>query len=156
MGQVSGVSYGNGTGDFDNDGDLDYVTAAGYSSGSVYLFEKIESGNAFAAPVVVGSRDGGDIPADIAVADFNEDGNLDFILTLYNGIDCVLYTGDGQLGFSRSKIIDSAFNYSVGADAADFKDCHHFAPWVVRTIKCAGQAGYRRSGDLYPGSGAGP
>ena len=130
MGQVSGVSYGNGIGDFDNDGDLDYVTAAGYSSGSVYLFEKIESDNGFAAPVVVGSWDGGDYPANIAVADFNEDGNLDFILTLYNGIDCVLYTGDGQLGFSRSKIIDSAFNYSVGADAADFNNDGH-ADFVV-------------------------
>jgi hypothetical protein len=130
MGQVSGSSFGNGIGDFDNDGDLDYVTAAGYSSGSVYLFERIESDNGFAAPVVVGSWDGGDIPADIAVADFNEDGNLDFILTLYNGIDCVLYTGDGQLGFSHAKIIDSAFDYSVGADAADFNNDGH-ADFVV-------------------------
>jgi PKD repeat protein len=42
----------------------------------------------------------------------------------------VLYTGDGQLGFSRSKIIDSAFNYSVGADAADFNNDGH-ADFVV-------------------------
>jgi hypothetical protein len=130
MGQVSGVGYGNGIGDFDNDGDLDYVTAAGYSSGSVYLFEKIEPDKGFAAPVVVGSWDGGDTPAGIAVADFNEDGNLDFILTLYPGIDCVLYTGNGQLGFSHEKIFDTAPNLSVGADAADFNNDGH-ADFVV-------------------------
>ena len=130
MGQVVGTSYGNGIGDFDGDGDLDYVTATGISSGSVYLFEKIGPGNEFAAPVVIGSWDSADFPADIAVADFNEDGNLDFILTLYNSVDCLLYVGNGQLGFTHSKIFDSAFSYSIGADAADFNNDGH-ADFVV-------------------------
>jgi hypothetical protein len=62
---------------------------------------------------------------DIAVADFNEDGNLDFILTQYNTIDCVLFTGDGEFGFTRSLIPDSAPEYSIGADAADFNNDGH-------------------------------
>lgn len=55
LGQVSGFSYGNGLGDFDKDGDLDYITATGSASGSVYLFEKLGPSNDFADPVVIGA-----------------------------------------------------------------------------------------------------
>ena len=119
---VSGYSYGNGIGDFDNDGDFDYIMGSGYNSGSIWLYEKLGPGNQFASPVEVGSWGHAMLPVDIAVADFNGDGNLDFILTKYNSSNCELYTGDGKFGFTRSVITGSAPNYSVGADAADFNN----------------------------------
>lgn len=118
----SGYSYGNGIGDFDNDGDFDYIVGSGYNSDSIWLYEKLGPGNQFASPVEVGSWDEGILPMDIAVADFNGDGNLDFILTKYYSSNCELYIGDGKFGFTRSVITGSAPNYSVGADAADFNN----------------------------------
>jgi hypothetical protein len=90
LSSVSGYSYGNGIGDFDNDGDLDYIIASGYNSGSVYLFEKLGPGNHFNSPLAVGIWDEGNLPMDIAVADFNEDGNLDFILNTIPSTVCCL------------------------------------------------------------------
>jgi hypothetical protein len=122
IGGVSGYSYGIGIGDFDNDGDFDYIMGSGYNSGSIWLYEKLGPGNQFALPVEVGLWDGGMLPMDIAVADFNGDDNFDFILTQFNSSNCELYTGDGKFGFTRSVITGSAPNYSVGADAADFNN----------------------------------
>ena len=121
IGGVSGSSYGIGIGDFDNDGDFDYIMGSGFNSGSIWLYEKLGPGK-FASPVEVGSWDGGMLPMDIAVADFNGDGNFDFILTQFDSSNCELYTGDGKFGFTRSVITGSAPNYSVGADAADFNN----------------------------------
>jgi PKD repeat protein len=122
--------YGIGMGDFDNDGDLDYVMGSGYKSGSIYLFEKDDSGNDFKPPLEVGVWGEGSIPMDIAVADFNEDGNLDFILIKYVSFDCELYTGDGMGGFTRAVIPDAASYRSIGADSADFNNDGH-ADFVV-------------------------
>jgi hypothetical protein len=123
-------SCGVGIGDFDNDGDLDYVTGSGNMSGSIYLFEKLGPGNYFDQAVVVGAWDGGILPTDMAVADFNEDGNLDFILVKYASTDCELFSGDGQLGFTAAVIPDAAHSPSAGADAADFNNDGH-ADFVV-------------------------
>jgi PKD repeat protein len=117
--------YGIGMGDFDNDGDLDYVMGSGYPSGSIYLFEKLGPGNDFNSPLKVGAWSEGILPMDIAVADFNEDGNLDFILTQYGSIYCELFTGNGQLEFTASVIADATPKYPVGVDVADFNDDGH-------------------------------
>ena len=50
-----GKSYGNGIGDFDGDGDLDYIMAVGSSGGHVYIFPKTEPGNNFDLPIRVAS-----------------------------------------------------------------------------------------------------
>jgi PKD repeat protein len=123
-------SYGIGMGDFDNDGDLDYVMGDGYPSGSIYLFEKLGPGNDFSSPLKVGTWSEGILPMDIAVADFNEDGNLDFILTQYGNIYCELHTGNGQLEFKAEVIADATPKYPVGADVADFNNDGH-ADFVV-------------------------
>ena len=129
-GNPKDYSCGIGIGDFDNDGDLDYVVGSGKVSGSIYLFEKLGPGNDFDQPVTVGSWEGGVMPMDIAVADFNEDGNLDFILAKFASTDCELYTGDGRLGFTAAVIPDAAHSPSTGVDAADFNNDGH-ADFVV-------------------------
>ncbi|MBE9544056.1 MAG: VCBS repeat-containing protein [Proteobacteria bacterium] len=130
-GSVSGgYNYGNGIGDFDNDGDFDYIMGSDW--GSIWLYEKLGPGNQFALPVEVGSWAEGNYPMDIAVADFNEDGKLDFILIQYASLNCELYTGDGELGFTRSVIPDATPKYSAGVDAADFNNDGH-ADFIAAT-----------------------
>ncbi len=130
IGSVGGYSYGNGIGDFDNDGDLDLIMGSGTDSGSIHLFEKLGPGNNFVAPREVAVWGEGNLPLDIAVADFDADGNLDFILPQYKTTDCELYIGDGKLGFTSSVIPDSTPRLSVGADAADFNNDGH-ADFIV-------------------------
>lgn len=125
-------SYGNGLGDFDNDGDLDYITAIGFGSGKIYIYEKMGPGNQFADPVVVdtwGTVEGR-FAKDFAVADYNEDGSVDFVLSLGRSVACGLYLGDGQFGFESRLLPESAARDSAGADAADFNNDEH-ADFVV-------------------------
>jgi len=101
-------SFGNGLGDFDNDGDLDYIMGMGYGSGNIYISEKLEnseSGYLFGPPAFAAAwGEEGDTPMDMAVADFDADGNADFIMSIGSTTATMLYLGDGALGF-RSFII---------------------------------------------------
>ncbi len=120
---VNGTCYGNGIGDFDNDGDLDFVVGVGYGSGWIYLYEKLGPGKDFASPALVGLWSEGTFPTDMAVADFDGDGNLDFVLNHYDSWACELYRGDGELGFFEPTLLnDTSPRYSMGADAADFNN----------------------------------
>jgi PKD repeat protein len=145
MGTVGGLSYGNGIGDFDNDGDLDYIIGSTASSHSIYLYEKVGPDKQFNPPVPVANWGEGSYPMDIAVADFVEDGsgNLDFVLVKYANIDCELFTGDGQGGFTSPglELIDTAPRYAIGADAADFNNDGH-ADFVVAPY-------YERDREIY-------
>ena len=132
-------SYGNGLGDFDNDGDFDYIMGDGIRGGNIFLFEKIGSDNQFAMPVVVAGWSTGYFPMDMAVADFDEDGNFDFVMSYYFSYDCGLYLGDGALGFTGPGtdpttdpllLKDAAPYLSAGADAADFNNDGH-ADFVI-------------------------
>jgi hypothetical protein len=120
-------STGNGLGDFDNDGDLDYIMAIGFWFGNIYISEKLDTGNQFAEPQLAanwGSVEGY-YCMDFAVADYNEDGNADFILSLDFTTNSELYLGDGAFGFEYITLPESAASNSSGADAADFnKDGH--------------------------------
>ena len=78
------LTLGNGIGDFNNDGECDYIAGFGVEVGDIYIFEKLGAGNQFAAPVKVASWDEGDYPMDLAVADFNGDGHMDFVMTYYD------------------------------------------------------------------------
>ena len=113
--------YANGIGDFDNDGDFDYIVASGMMEGSVHLIEKRDTGNPFALPVDAASWSGPFFPGKFAVADFNGDDNLDFVLTDYYGDTASLYLGDGNLGFSQPILLPGTTPFdSRAADAADF------------------------------------
>ena len=127
---IGGGSYGNGIGDFDGDGDLDYIMASGFWAGHIYLFEKLGPGNQFKAPVAVSQWDLGFFPMDMAVADFNEDGNLDFVMSYDFSGTCGLYLGHGDLSFSYTPLPVTAPMFSSGADAADFDNDGH-ADFVI-------------------------
>lgn len=114
------LSYGNALGDFDNDGDYDYLAGFGYGGGDIYIFEKLGDGNQFGAPVSVASWDQGFYPMDLAVADFNGDGNQDFVMSYMYSTTTGLYLGDGNFGFTYFALENTAPYYSAGIDTADF------------------------------------
>jgi len=134
-GGIGSDSYGNGIGDFDGDGDLDYIMASGFWDGSIYFFEKLGPGNQFQAPVTVAEWTPGFFPMDMAVADFNGDGKLDFVMSHDASGNCGLYLGNGlgqggDLSFTYTLLENAAPLYSSGADAADFNNDGH-ADFVV-------------------------
>jgi hypothetical protein len=129
---ITGRTYGNGIGDFDGDGDLDYLMALGRE---IYLFkntvmEDPDFGIQFDGPKQIGASEIGNFPADIAIADYNEDGNLDFVLSYYLSPHCGLYLGNGDLGFEYHILENTAEKFSIGIDAADINNDGH-ADFVV-------------------------
>ncbi len=116
------ISFGNGLGDFDGDGDMDYVMAIGFGTGKIYIYEKTGAGNQFAKPLFVDTwgKKEGRYPMDMAVADFDGDDDLDFVLTLGNSTACGLYANIGMFEFESKLLPDTAPDVSFGADAADF------------------------------------
>ena len=131
-------SYGNGLGDFDNDGDLDYIMGMGFTSGYIFLSENLgfsadpaTPGYQFANPVGIAAWETGSFPMDMAVADFNEDGKADFLMSVAGSTSTLLYLGnecpDDSKCFSFSPVIveNSQPLFSSGADAADFNNDGH-------------------------------
>jgi PKD domain/FG-GAP-like repeat len=132
---VTGYSFGGALGDFDNDGDFDYVTTKGYLSGSLIVFEKVAPYNVFSARTVAAWK-GGMYPTGMTAADFNEDGNQDVVLSYLGSGNCTLFLGDGTLGFSVASLPNTAAVQSVGVDAADVNNDGHMdfvtAPYTSR------------------------
>jgi len=131
-------SYGNGLGDFDNDGDLDYIMGMGFTSGYIFLSENLGlsadpaiPGYQFARPIGIAAWEIGSFPMDMAVADFNEDGKADFLMSVAGSSSTLLYLGnecpDDSKCFSFSSVVveNSQPLFSSGADAADFNNDGH-------------------------------
>jgi len=116
------LTYGNGIGDFNNDGECDYIAGFGFAGGEIYIFEKLGAGNQFAAPVTAALWDEGFYAMDLAVADFDGDGNMDFVMSYAYSTNSGLYLGNGAFGFTYSALEATAPDYSAGVDAADFNN----------------------------------
>lgn len=109
--------WGLGIGDFDNDGDYDVV--AGNSLGEAKFLEHVSEDN-FSGSVNIGHFSASNYGMDIAVADFNNDGKLDFVIS-GNNDDYTLFLGEGNGSFINVSITtDGPESRGRGKDAADF------------------------------------
>ena len=81
-------------GDFDNDGNLDFIASG--DSGEVAVFLGDGTGRFVQKARFTTAANG----RGLDVADFNEDGNLDFVRATYGAGDVYLYLGDGTGNFS--------------------------------------------------------
>jgi len=92
-------------GDLDGDGDLDVVTARGYTGGGGFVFLRNEGNGAFGQPVNVA---GATRSAGIAVADLNGDGKADVVvsdgdgLAIGNSMSVYLGNGNGTFGAPKT------------------------------------------------------
>ncbi len=122
--------YGIGLGDFDNDNDLDLVTGMkqyGSTANAEILMYKNTGGTGNppwqTIPIKVG-----DFPTsnynyirDFAVEDFDNDGNLDFVVSDTSTFH--YFQGNGDLSFVRKDFVGSFGGSSpYGKDAADFNN----------------------------------
>jgi parallel beta-helix repeat protein len=108
-------TYGAGIGDFDNDGDLDVLVGDLYNT---WYYEKTGEGNSFESAVSIDTTYHV-YRMDFAEADYNNDGNLDAIMSGYYDF-FTLYTGYGDGTFTISTL--SAPSYVIGMDSADFNN----------------------------------
>ena len=118
----------NGTGDFDGDGDVDYILALGsYGADTdsvVFVVPKSDSGNQFEFPVRVATFSDKYFPSAMTVADFNGDKMLDFVVASYRSFNCWLFLnkGDGQpdvFEFEPVFLPGASSPYNFDMDAAD-------------------------------------
>ncbi|MCK4717584.1 MAG: VCBS repeat-containing protein, partial [Thermoplasmata archaeon] len=114
---------GTGIGDFDNDGDFDYVFNSWNGVLEVHLWyvEKIGPGDQFAVPVDLGMfyNAGNMYAMDMVVADFNNDNNMD-LAACGNNASTYIFLGNGAGGFTLTSIINVPVSMQRGKDAADF------------------------------------
>ncbi|WP_455393185.1 FG-GAP repeat domain-containing protein [[Eubacterium] cellulosolvens] len=129
---TSGYTYSIGLGDFDNDNDLDIVYGEGrwgWTNVNYYIIE-----NKGATPHPWGTNPTkthiGSIkitgsnyyPYDIAVEDFDNDGNMDFITNIRTS-DYYFFKGFGDRTFSMKRLsVKYSGTYSYGKDAADINN----------------------------------
>ncbi|PCI46391.1 MAG: hypothetical protein COB51_07195, partial [Moraxellaceae bacterium] len=115
-------------GDFNNDGLTDFVSA-GYSSQlgkTVIEFQsKSYSNNLFDSNIVEPAVEIDQISltaqwiGDMAAADFNNDGNLDFVLGVANSYTLSLYLGNGDGSFAAPIIANTTSVLPWGVDSED-------------------------------------
>ena len=116
---LSALSTGLERGDFNHDGILDLVATENGSHTIAVLIgtgvTPIASGS-FAPAVHYGA---GTEPFEIAVADFNGDGNLDLAVANTLGAGTVLFTGIGNGTFQQTVTLNSGNSVAVAADDLD-------------------------------------
>lgn len=98
-------------GDFDNDGDLDYVVSDRYvsiNSGALTLFQKQNNGNYNKILIEDSIR-----TDQSAIADFNKDGNIDIVSVGFNRPTVSIYWNDGNLNFSKQEITDTVIQVTL-------------------------------------------
>ena len=118
------LTRGIGVADFDNDGDFDIIH--GGNSGGTYIdlkiFEQTSPMNFVSAGIVSGSSFyGNSFAMDMAIGDFNGDGNHDVVIS-GNTYDTYIYYGNGDLTFGNPQLIFDTQGNNRGKDAGDFNN----------------------------------
>ena len=105
-------------GDFNNDGNLDLVTANFFFQPNTNTFSVLlgDGAGGFGSPVV--RQSGGTQTYRVAVGDLNNDGNLDVVVTNRSSSNVSVLLGDGLGGFGTPTLLDdpepgSSFGISV-------------------------------------------
>jgi FG-GAP-like repeat len=110
-----GSAYGVTFGDFDGDGDADLAAAAEYNpvDGRITVYTNDGAG-AFSSPVSYPA--GGSGPTGIAAADFNQDGRLDLVYSLFSpGATVRTLINNGQGAFAPGQTLFSGNATNVAA-----------------------------------------
>ncbi|MEN8263006.1 MAG: CARDB domain-containing protein [Nitrospirota bacterium] len=103
--------------DFNNDSFPDFISAD--NNQNIYLYRNTADGtDTYLPKIQVGTVESGMQVQDITAADYNNDGNEDFILNMQRA-DIYLFTGNGEGAFVRSKVADSTGRYFRGKASAD-------------------------------------
>jgi hypothetical protein len=110
--------------DFDGDGDFDFVTARAYSgvgAKTMYYYQKTAPGYSFTQSTLPFTLYANTHPMDMAAADFDRDGNMDFLMYGYDQNTGQICLGNGDGTFTKND-----FNFGVsknyGKAAADFNE----------------------------------
>jgi subtilase family serine protease len=119
-GSISDRTRGIALDDFNNDGFLDIVTGSG-TNGEIYYYQnRADGSDTFEAKMVIGSIVASGYIMDMAVADFNDDGNRDFVVSGNSKNILYLFTGNGDGTFIQTVLpVPSGTNYFKGKDATD-------------------------------------
>ena len=103
------------TGDLDNDGDLDIVSASIYDN-KIAWYEN--NGNStFGALKIISTS--GNTPRSVSIADLDNDGNLDVISALSDGNKIVWYKNNGDDTFGNQQVISTNVDNPWYVYAAD-------------------------------------
>lgn len=116
------------TGDFNNDGHLDFVTA-NYEDSTISVY--LNNGNGtFAAPTTYSVGSG---PTSIAVGDFNDDGLPDIAVANYldNTVSILINNGEGGFDDPETISVGNGPKYIV---AADFNHDHYADLALANTL----------------------
>jgi hypothetical protein len=109
---VGNAAFGMGTGDFDNDGDVDIMVNC-QGTNEVWMIRNNNNGT-YTPQLKVSAAPG---YLRLVVADFDGDGDLDFANVLNVAGAVYLYLNDGAANFSPGAVI--VISNLVGLDAAD-------------------------------------
>ncbi|MEW6602439.1 MAG: FG-GAP-like repeat-containing protein, partial [Nitrospirota bacterium] len=103
--------------DFNNDDFPDIISGDNYQN--IYYYQNTADGtDTFLPKINIGNIESGTKVQDITAADYNNDGNQDFVVNMWAS-DLYLFTGNGDGTFTRSKITNGMNMSYRGKASAD-------------------------------------
>jgi hypothetical protein len=120
---IQGSSYGVALGDFNNDGFIDYLLggrSSAYRNACIEFQKGMETANRFELGEVIfpSNWTGCTSVMDFAVADYDNDDNLDFAVNNFCNRKIHVFLGNGDGTFECVQVFDLPF-YAVGIDSDD-------------------------------------